>query len=69
MDTQKLQEKNLERARNLVAQIQAAAGRNQMALRRNREEYEALIKEGKELAGQLAEASEYLLDLEEAARD
>lgn len=44
-------------------------GANQMALKRNREEYDALIREGQALANQIAEAAEYVQDLEQAAND
>lgn len=69
MSLDKVVNKNLERARKLLNQLSNAQGANQMALKRNREEYDALIREGQALANQIAEAAEYVQDLEQAATD
>lgn len=69
MSLDKVVNKNLERARKLLNQLSNAQGANQMALKRNREEYNALIREGQALANQIAEAAEYVQDLEQAAND
>ena len=69
MSLEKVREKNLERAKKLLNQLSNAQGANQMALKRNREEYDALIREGQALANQIAEAAEYVQDLEQAADD
>lgn len=69
MSLEKVSEKNLERAKKLLSQLSNAQGANQMALKRNREEYDALIREGQALANQIAEAAEYVQDLEQAAED
>ena len=69
MSLEKVSEKNLERAKKLLNQLSNAQGANQMALKRNREEYDALIREGQALANQIAEAAEYVQDLEQAAED
>lgn len=69
MSLDKVSEKNLERAKKLLNQLSNAQGANQMALKRNREEYDALIREGQALANQIAEAAEYVQDLEQAATD
>lgn len=69
MSLDKVVNKNLERARKLLNQLSNAQGANQMALKRNREEYDALIREGQALANQIAEAAEYVQDLEQAAND
>ena len=69
MDFQKLVSKNIERAKKLLEQLDKAQGANQMALKRNKEEYDALIREGQALANQIAEASEYIEDLEQAEND
>jgi coenzyme F420-reducing hydrogenase alpha subunit len=69
MSLEKISEKNLERAKKLLNQLDKLQGANQMALKRNREEYDALIREGQALANQIAEAAEYVQDLEQAAED
>ena len=69
MGLEKVSKKNLERANKLLSQLSNAQGANQMALKRNREEYDALIREGQALANQIAEAAEYVQDLEQAAED
>lgn len=69
MSLDKVVNKNLERAKKLLNQLTNAQGANQMALKRNREEYDALIREGQALATQIAEAAEYVQDLEQAAND
>ena len=69
MSLDKVSEKNLERAKKLLNQLSNAQGANQMALKRNREEDDALIREGQALANQIAEAAEYVQDLEQAATD
>jgi coenzyme F420-reducing hydrogenase alpha subunit len=69
MSLEKVSEKNLERAKKLLNQLDKLQGANQMALKRNREEYDALIREGQALANQIAEAAEYVQDLEQAATD
>ena len=69
MSLEKVSEKNLERAKKLLNQLDKLQGANQMALKRNREEYDALIREGQALANQIAEAAEYVQDLEQAAED
>ena len=69
MSLEKVSEKNLQRAKKLLEHLGKLQGANQMALKRNREEYDALIREGQALANQIAEAAEYVQDLEQAADD
>ena len=69
MSLEKVSEKNLQRAKKLLEHLGKLQGANQMALKRNREEYDALIREGQALANQIAEAAEYVQDLEQAATD
>lgn len=69
MSLEKVSEKNLQRAKKLLEHLGKLQGANQMALKRNRQEYDALIREGQALANQIAEAAEYVQDLEQAAED
>ena len=69
MSLEKLEAKNISRAAGLVNNLQDAAGKNQKALAKNKDEYNLLIAIGQEIAEDLAAAKEYLDDLTKAKSD
>ena len=68
MKLDKLEEKNIERARKLVESAKDDISRNQTKIVHHKEQIKRLIEFGQGLAEELAAAQEYLDDLE-AARD
>lgn len=69
MSTQNLSSRHLEQAQKNAARLEKLVSKNQKEIVDTRESLERLIGEGKTLAKELAEAKEYLADLEEAQHD
>lgn len=65
-DLSKVIGRNKDNAIKLVKSLENSISRNAKGLQETKQRYEELMEKGKELAGKLAAASEYLQDLEQA---